>query len=208
MTKWEENVVERRISWNEIWNWSTSRLSFLVRSTYDVLPSPTNLVRWKVAADDKCRCGKTGTMKHILSNCSLALNRYTWRHNEVLKILFDVTARQLDAINNGKRPQKTKAGGSIKFLRPGQKDFIRPTKKMIADERWAGTWDISADLPGQQSNFVIPTTKKPDIAVWCTEKKVVFVVELTVPHEDNINAAQSRKDDRYEELLEKCEDAG
>ena len=99
-------------------------------------------------------------------------------------------------------------GGSIKFVRPEQKDFIRPVKKMIADEKWAGTWEISADLPGQQSSFVIPTTKKPDIVVWCAERKVVFLVELTVPHEDNINAAQLRKDDRYEELIEKCEDAG
>ncbi|XP_066932294.1 uncharacterized protein [Clytia hemisphaerica] len=88
------------------------------------------------------------------------------------------------------------------------KDFIRPAKKMIDDKRWTGTWNISADLPEQQSSFVIPTTKKPDIVVWCTERKVVFLVELTVPHEDNINAAQVRKDYRYEELLEKCEDAG
>ena len=91
VVRWEENVIERKLSWTEIWNWSTSRLSFLVRSTYDVLPSPVNLVRWKIATEDKCVCGKRGTLKHILSNCSRALNRYTWRHNEVLKILYRVT---------------------------------------------------------------------------------------------------------------------
>ena len=32
-------------------------------------------------------------------------------------------------------------------------------------------------------------------------------VEVTVAHEDNIDAAQVRKDDRYEKLLEECEDA-
>ena len=44
MTKWVENVVERKIGWAEIWKWSTSRLSFLLRAAYDVLPSPINLV--------------------------------------------------------------------------------------------------------------------------------------------------------------------
>ena len=33
-------------------------------------------------------------------------------------------------------------------------------------------------------------------------------MELTILHEDNIGAAQVRKDDRYEELLENCEVAG
>ena len=77
MAKWVENVVERKIGWTEIWKWNTSRLSFLLRATYDVLPSPVNLVRWKIQDDDKCRCGKLETMKHILSNCSLVLDRYT-----------------------------------------------------------------------------------------------------------------------------------
>ena len=36
MVRWEGNVVERKLSWNEIWNWNTSRFSFLLRSTYDV----------------------------------------------------------------------------------------------------------------------------------------------------------------------------
>ena len=48
LLKWQEEVVERKIGWKEIWEWSTSRISFLVRATYDVLPSPANLVRWKV----------------------------------------------------------------------------------------------------------------------------------------------------------------
>ena len=49
---------------------------------------------------------------------------------------------------------------------------------------------------------------KPDIVVWCTERKVVYLVELTVPHEDNIEAASIRKNDRYEPLIEECEEAG
>ena len=53
MTKWVDNVIERKICWTEIWKWSTSRLSFLLRVAYDVLPSPVKLVRWKILDDDK-----------------------------------------------------------------------------------------------------------------------------------------------------------
>ena len=95
-TGWEQHVEERKIGWNKIWEWNTSRLSFLLRSTYDVLPSPANLVRWKVQNDDRCRCGQKGTMKHILSHCQLALRRYTWRHNEVLKVLFEVAKEKVE----------------------------------------------------------------------------------------------------------------
>ena len=56
--------------------------------------------------------------------------------------------------------------------------------------------------------FPIPTRKKPDIVIWCEDRKIVHLVELTVPHEDNIDDAQVRKDERYEHLLENCEDAG
>merc|ERR1712240_481567 len=111
VTNWEVNVVERRIGWNEIWRWRTSFLSFLIRATYDVLPSPVNLRRWSVTADpeeEKCRCGAKGTMKHILSNCSMALNRYTWRHNEVLKVFVDAAEKQVVAEAYGTQLQELK----------------------------------------------------------------------------------------------------
>ena len=97
----------------------------------------------------------------------------------------------------------------IQCAQQGQmtKDIIRISKKLIDDKRWTGSWKAAADRPGKQKPFVIPTTKKPDIVVWCSERKEVYLVQLIVPHEDNIGAAQVRKDDRYEELLENCEDA-
>ena len=208
VVRWEENVAERKLSWNEIWNWNTSRLSFLVRSTYDVLPTPANLVKWNVANEDTCRCGKKGTLKHILSNCVKALDRYTWRHNEVLKIIFQVTKEQIERINSGKRPQKPARKQKISFVRPGQQSVYRQKQTTVNDSNWDGNWEIGADLSGSERFFPIPTPMKPDIVVWCTERKVVYLVELTVPHEDNIEAASIRKNDRYEPLIEECEEAG
>ena len=38
-----EGAQQRKLTWNDIWTMEGDRLSFLLRSVYDVLPSPTNL---------------------------------------------------------------------------------------------------------------------------------------------------------------------
>ncbi|XP_060082190.1 uncharacterized protein LOC132561508 [Ylistrum balloti] len=43
-TKWE--TTERRLTWADIWKLEPCRIQFLLRSVYDVLPTPTNLHRW------------------------------------------------------------------------------------------------------------------------------------------------------------------
>ena len=165
-------------------------------------------MRWKIANEDICRCGKRGTLKHILSNCAKALDRYTWRHNEVLKIIHRVTKDQIERINSGKRPQKPTRKQRISFVRSGQVSFYKQNHSTTNDTSWDGNWEIAADLAECQRFFPIPTPKKPDIVVWCLERKIVHLVELTVPHEDNIEAANIRKNDRYDKLIEECEEAG
>ena len=68
---------------------------------------------------------------------------------------------------------------------------------------------MSADLAGHGRLFPIVTSKRPDMVVWCKERKVVHLIELTCPHEDNVDAAKVRKDERYEALVRECnKDAG
>ena len=69
-------------------------------------------------------------------------------------------------------------------------------------------FEAETDLSDFEQLFPIPITKKPDIVVCCAERKRVHLVELTVPHEDNIEAARERKNARYEKLLVECEDVG
>ena len=206
--RWEEFVVERKVSWNEMWSWSASRMSFLLRSTFDTLPSPRNLVRWKLSDDDQCKCGKTATMKHVLSNCGLALRRYEWRHNEVLKIIFEEVQRHIEKSNSGDKPQKNHPGRSIQFVRAGRGITNPLRKKTIDDGRWSGEWKIAADLPGAKKSFPIPTSKRPDIFLWSDDQKMLELVELTVPFEDNIEAARARKNERYEHLTNQCIEDG
>ena len=68
------------------------KLSFLIKVVYDILPTPVNLHAWGLITSGQCRgCGKTASLKHILTGCEDALRSYTWRHNEVLEIFSEVS---------------------------------------------------------------------------------------------------------------------
>ncbi|GFN80234.1 polyprotein [Plakobranchus ocellatus] len=74
-------------TWNDIWHMAPLRISFLIRSVYDLLPSNANLVRWGKKDDPTCPlCQGRQTTEHVLSSCKVALSqgRYTCRHNRVL----------------------------------------------------------------------------------------------------------------------------
>jgi len=43
-TTW--NTTDRKLTWGDIWKYEPLRLSFLLRSVYDLLPSPANLSLW------------------------------------------------------------------------------------------------------------------------------------------------------------------
>ena len=67
-------------------------------------------------------------------------------------------------------------------------------------------WHVVTDL---KHNFIFPTeialtTKRPDIVIWSVKAKKVFVIELTVPYEENFDWAHQRKLEKYEDLREQC----
>ena len=206
--RWEEHVVERKIGWKELWEWERARTSFLIRSTYDAMPTPANLVRWRIEDTEKCICGKKGTLRHILSNCTLALERYTWRHNQILEVIGSLLQEKIKCFNDGDLP-KVETIRKMAFQKEGTsgmlKSHLRSSKR---DERWSGKWKVMTDL-GELLVFpVVQTGQRPDIIVWCEEKKECIIMELTVPWEENFGAAEERKATRYEELIRECEEGG
>ncbi|KAL6455748.1 hypothetical protein MHYP_G00355990 [Metynnis hypsauchen] len=76
-----------------MWKMPQARLSFLIRATYDTLPSPSNLSQW-YGSDESCHlCNAPNpSLQHILSSCKTALaqGRYRWRHDQVLRKLAEV----------------------------------------------------------------------------------------------------------------------
>lgn len=95
-TSWE-NLEHRRLTWRDLWEMEGIRLGFIIKVTYDVLPTPKNLHQWLGKVPTCALCITPATLRHILTSCktSLAQGRYTWRHNQVL--------RQLAIILEGRR---------------------------------------------------------------------------------------------------------
>ena len=64
---------------------------FLRKALQQLLPTASNLFRWKIATSPTCTLcmNKPQSNAHVLSNCSApkALERYTLRHNAILSIL-------------------------------------------------------------------------------------------------------------------------
>ncbi|KAK6196159.1 hypothetical protein SNE40_001439 [Patella caerulea] len=93
-----QGARSRALTWSEIWSMEGYRLSFLLRSVYDSLPSPSNLYTWGLIEDPTCTLckDKPASLQHVLSACPVALKdgRYTWRHDIVLKTI----AAKLDTI--------------------------------------------------------------------------------------------------------------
>jgi hypothetical protein len=65
-TKWD-GTRKRSLSWNDIWSMEPLRLSYLLKAVYDVLPTPTNLLQWRLTEDPGCKlCGKPSNLEPIL----------------------------------------------------------------------------------------------------------------------------------------------
>ena len=92
---WEE-AEARKLSWSSPMTMEPLALSFLLRSTYNLLPTPANHKQWGFTGDDTCAMCKSarGTLRHVLSSFGNSLQMYTWRHNRVLAILAEITETQ------------------------------------------------------------------------------------------------------------------
>ncbi|XP_057310622.1 uncharacterized protein LOC130648588 [Hydractinia symbiolongicarpus] len=98
-TRWE-NYVKFDLSWKDILATPPNLLSFCLQSTYDVLPSPNNLKRWKIITESVFCATEICTFGHILGACKIALvqGRYTFRHDSVLVHLVDTLKQFLSAL--------------------------------------------------------------------------------------------------------------
>ena len=97
-------------------------ISFCLASTYDTLPSPTNLKRWRITTKAMCTlCSKdVCTTAHILGACKVALQqgRYTLRHDTALHQVIEALQT---FISNIKEAVPISAKLSITFVKKGAK---------------------------------------------------------------------------------------
>lgn len=208
-TAWE-GLIDRSMSWSDLWKIPQARLSFLIRATYDTLPCPRNLHQW-FGAEETCSLCNTSniSLQHILSGCMTALSqgRYRWRHDQVLKKLAEVVESCRKEANS--RPS-ARGRHSIQFARAGES--VRPSRQRnIARLLSPGSeWTMRVDL-GKQLQFpreIVETSLRPDLVMWSEACKTVFLVELTVPWEGGVEAAYERKRAKYSDLATECREAG
>ena len=203
-TRW--TVEQKKVSWAEIWRMEPVRISFMLRSVYDLLPSPTNLCRWGLTEDSGCKlCGMRGTLRHILTACKPALTqgRYRWRHDKVLLELADILE-----IERKKKRSPSKQKNYIRFVKPGEKIPTEKFERRSILER-SQSWDMKVDL-GRKLVFpdIVHTTLRPDIVIWSASARTIIIIELTVPWEENCEDANERKTSKYTELSEMCRQRG
>lgn len=76
----QEYAVYRKVNWNEIWRWSTSRLRFM-KSFHQL----QDLVTLNASANYIGKCGEAGTLKTFLFHYSLASNGdRTWSLTSII----------------------------------------------------------------------------------------------------------------------------
>ena len=97
-------MSQKYLKENEIIKTSGARISFLIKSVYDLLPTPANKNKW-FKTEDKCNlCGEEGTLNHILAGCKVALHqgRYKWRHDKVLRKIAESIEKRIKINKNAR----------------------------------------------------------------------------------------------------------
>ena len=204
---WE--VPERKLGHREILEMPESRLKFLVKAVYDLLPTPSNKNLW-YGTEESCHlCGGVGTVCHILSGCptALAQGRYKWRHDEVLRELAQtVEERRIDH-----NKDEEKVGAGVMFVKAGEK---RKKKNVRSVPRTymegARDWRLLVDLDSKLRvpHYIVETDLRPDMLLISDSTKRMGVVELTVPSEDRVEVAGELKKNKYAVLQQEGKKQG
>ena len=108
---WSESVVPRKITWKTLEKTEPIQIQFLIRSTYNLLLTARNLMRFGKMDDTICG---PGHIKHILSSCiiSLAVPWYCPK-----KIAHDLKPKRVNANKTETKAAKKK---ELRLLKAGQ----------------------------------------------------------------------------------------
>ena len=143
-TKWKD-IEPIKSSWKSLIAMEPLAISFLLRSTYDLLPNATNLKLRGYTNLDQCLSCKSdrGTLRHVLSACPQSLQMYTWWHNKVLEVITELLRAQCVTANQQSITAKEPI---IQFLKEGEcpvRKQKNPNMKLL---NGASDWKVSADF--------------------------------------------------------------
>ena len=210
-THWFEYTHPLDFSWKTlIYGPGRQLISFLLNASINSLPTPD--MRKLLGYTKSARCpickAKQCTGFHILAGCPTALQtgRYTWRHDSVLATLQPRLLSHLRKCNSEKILPGLPPDISRNFVKSSsqkrKKITTFPRKSLLSN---ANDWELLVDFTDNQMvfpPFICVTAQRPDIVIFSRKLHLVILVELTCPAEENILAAQIRKEARYLDLQE------
>jgi hypothetical protein len=204
--KWDERLCTDRDWTSQIFGMSPKLLAFTLNAQANTLPSPSNLRRWGFhASTHHCTlCGKLGvTAKHMLSNCVVALKggRLKWRHDNVLRVIYPDLVGLVNAANHS-TPKLQSSICRQPFVRAGANIPSHKSPQPVASLLDLATdWILLVDDVPRRTVFPVctgvSTSERPDVIIFSKAIKTVIWGELTVPLEENIEAASNRKSNKY-----------
>jgi hypothetical protein len=204
-TTWFEHTRPLDFSWKTLIFGPGKRIiSFLLNATINSIPSPFLLRLMNQQKSAKCKlCSNSNcNTSHILAGCNVALTskRYTWRHDSVLLTLKPELENRVNSQNklpirddNFVKPIHI----SNSFIKAGSNTTSTVSKSSDRNIlSTANDWKLLVDFDHDHIVFppeILSTDQRPDIIIWSRNTKMVLLIELTVPADENIQAAQIRK---------------
>ena len=203
--KWD-NAMVNQVDWNtQILRMSASELSFSLNAQAMTLTSPSNLVRWGFNHVARCLlCSKhAASAAHILSGCPVSLfqNRYTWRHDNIIRTIIPDLRGLINRANRNTSPPPVIPHISSSFNNSSSSSRPR-TRKRTCLLDGANDWILAIDLDGA---FVwpatdVPTSQRPDIVIASVSSRTIIWGELTSPKESRMAISALTKTERYSTL--------
>ncbi|XP_057305436.1 uncharacterized protein LOC130642368 [Hydractinia symbiolongicarpus] len=184
-TRWD-NYIKNDLSWKSLLAMPPNLLSFCLSSTYDVLPSPSNLRCWRICTESFCfLCGKqVCTTAHILGACKTAVTqgRFTFRHDSVLRELSQLITTFSKSISS-----PVKHLNNVKFVKAGSHSSSKKSKP-VGLLHLATDWLFLSDLNGELAfpGHIAITLLRPDLVLYSNNSERVILIELTCPCEENM----------------------
>ena len=205
--QWKDKAEPFDLSWkNLIYGIDSHIIKFVIHAAINWVTTPDLLIIWGKIADASCPlCGHNPCSTcHILTGCKFSLNdtRYLWRHDSVLVTLMPALERRLQDVNS--RPSPFIPHISRSFVKAGEKRSNH-SKPIDTGSLFDGARDWMMKVDTEFNRLVFPpeiysTPQRPDIVIWSASIKVVLLLELTCPAEENFDKAHLRKEIRYSDL--------
>ena len=169
------------LTWKSIiYNLPRRVMSFAVRASIDALPTFKNLQRWGKRLSGKCDlCNNTQTLHHVLNHCQPMLTQGRYTwRHDSILSHISKIVQLSEVVTNGDINVNVDLTGTIAGSR--------------------GT------IPAN----IMPTTDRPDMVLYRSKEKEMYIFELTVPFERNMANSHRYKVDKYTPLVNDLRENG